>query len=270
LLPAARQTLLFSATFPDEVQRLAAALLREPVRLSVEHDEQTAPHIQQRAIRVDTAQRTQLLRHLLQQEQWSRVLVFVATKYATEHVAEKLRRVNIKAEALHGELSQGARTQALADFKASKIQVLIATDVAARGIDITQLPAVVNYDLPRSAVDYTHRIGRTGRAGESGVAVSFITADMEAHFRLIEKRQQLRLPREVIAGFEPSSDIDENAIDEIATEAAKSAGGVKGKRKSKKDKLREAAARTTATEPGDAKPVLSGADIWARRKPQPR
>jgi superfamily II DNA/RNA helicase len=240
------------------------------VRLSVAEGEQTTPDIQQRAIRVDTAQRTQLLRHLLQQEQWSRVLVFVATKYATEHVAEKLRRVNIKAEALHGELSQGARTQALADFKASKIQVLIATDVAARGIDITQLPAVVNYDLPRSAVDYTHRIGRTGRAGESGVAVSFVTNDMEAHFRLIEKRQQLRLPREVIAGFEPSSDIDENAIDEIATEAAKSAGGVKGKRKSKKDKLREAAARTTATEPGDTKPVLSGADIWARRKPQPR
>jgi superfamily II DNA/RNA helicase len=240
------------------------------VRLSVADDEQTTPDIQQRAIRVDTAQRTQLLRHLLQQEQWSRVLVFVATKYATEHVAEKLRRVSIKAEALHGELSQGARTQALADFKASKIQVLIATDVAARGIDITQLPAVVNYDLPRSAVDYTHRIGRTGRAGESGVAMSFVTNDMEAHFRLIEKRQQLRLPREVIAGFEPSSDIDENAIDEIATEAAKSAGGVKGKRKSKKDKLREAAARTTATEPGDAKLVLSGADIWARRKPQPR
>jgi superfamily II DNA/RNA helicase len=264
LLPLARQTLLFSATFPDEVQVLAAALLREPLRLSVASDEDSAPDIQQRAIHVDAARRTQLLRHLIQSEKWQRVLVFVATKYATEHVAEKLRRVNIRAEALHGELSQGARTQALADFKASKTQVLIATDVAARGIDIMQLPAVVNYDLPRSAVDYTHRIGRTGRAGESGVAVSFITADMEVHFRLIEKREQLRLPREVIAGFEPQAALP---ADEDPAAITPATGGVKGKRKSKKDKLREAAARAVSAEPSDAKPVLKGADIWARRKP---
>jgi superfamily II DNA/RNA helicase len=142
------------------------------------------------------------LRHLLEQHGWARVLVFVATRYSTEHVAKKLRRVGINAAPLHGELSQGARTKALADFKAAKIQVLVATDLAARGIDIVQMPVVVNYDLPRSAVDYTHRIGRTGRAGESGIAVSFVPPESEAHFRLIEKRNHIDVPREQVAGFE--------------------------------------------------------------------
>lgn len=231
LVPARRQSLLFSATFPPGVQALAENLLRDPVRLDVPVEPDTQPDILQRAIEVDPPRRTQLLRHLIQENQWTRVLVFVATKYATEHVAEKLRKVGIAATALHGELSQGARTQALADFKASKVRVLLATDVAARGLDIAQLPVVVNFDLPRSAVDYTHRIGRTGRAGESGVAVNFISADTHAHFRLIEKRHRLSLPREQIAGFEP-----------LETEPAPppAGGGIKGKRKSKKDKLREA------------------------------
>jgi len=260
LLPTRRQTLLFSATFPDEVQTLATALLHEPERLSVEVNEHSAPDIRQRALSVATAKRTPLLRHLISSERWSRVLVFVATQYATEHVADKLRRVGIKAAALHGELSQGARMQALRDFKAGNIQVLVATDVAARGIDIVQLPAVVNYDLPRSPVDYTHRIGRTGRAGETGVAVSFVATNDEAHFRLIEKRQHLHVPREVIAGFEPD-------VAEVSAPAATN-GGIKGKRKSKKDKLREAAAHV-AGQSDDASP-MTGADVWARRKPGPR
>ena len=200
-LPRRRQNLLFSATFPPAVHALAEKLLRDPMRVDVPTTVETQPAITQRAIRVDKAHRTQLLRHLIQEHGWTRVLVFVATKYSTEHVAEKLRRAGIAAAAIHGELSQGARSKALADFKASRVQVLVATDVAARGIDIVQLPAVVNYDLPRSTADYIHRIGRTGRAGESGVAVSFVTADSEAHFRLIEKRNRMRLPREVIAGF---------------------------------------------------------------------
>lgn len=161
------------------------------------------------------------------------MLVFVATKYATEHVADKLRRAGLKADALHGELSQSARLGALADFKAAKTQVLVATDVAARGLDIVDLPAVVNFDLPRSPIDYTHRIGRTGRAGERGVAVSFVSAETHAHFRLIEKRQRLALPREQIAGFEP--------MEIQVPAAAAGTGGIKGKRKSKKDRLREAA-----------------------------
>ena len=254
LLPP-RQNLLFSATFPDEVRLLAEALLREPTRIEVALTE-SRPAIQQRSIRVDAARRTPLLRHLIQTESWTRVLVFVATQYATEHVADKLRRAGLAAEALHGELSQGARTQALADFKASKVQVLIATDIAARGIDIIQLPVVVNYDLPRSAVDYTHRIGRTGRAGETGIAVSFVTPEHEAHFRLIEKRHQLRLAREEINGFEVVADI---AV------PVNSSGGIKGKRPNKKDKLRAAALLPRAVTTDE--PVLRGADIWQRRKP---
>jgi ATP-dependent RNA helicase RhlE len=202
-LPRGRQNLLFSATFPPAVHRLAEELLRDPVRIDVPSTAATQPAILQRAIHVDLANRTQLLRHLIMDQGWTRVLVFVATTYSTEHIADKLRRAGIQAAAFHGKLSQGARTKALADFKASRARVLIATDVAARGIDIAQLPAVVNYDLPRSTVDYTHRIGRTGRAGESGVAVSFVTASAEAHFRLIEKRHGIRLLREIIAGFEP-------------------------------------------------------------------
>jgi ATP-dependent RNA helicase RhlE len=170
------------------------------------------------------------------------VLVFVATKHAAEMVADKLRKARIYAEPFHGELSQGKRTQVLADFKASRLKVVIATDVAARGLDIAQLPVVVNYDLPRSAVDYTHRIGRTGRAGESGLAVSFVSADTEAHFRLIEKRQDLNLPLETVEGFEPV----ETAVAAAPTDGGPSApsnGGIKGKRPSKKDKLRAAAAR---------------------------
>ncbi|MEY4940059.1 MAG: ATP-dependent helicase RhlE [Verrucomicrobiota bacterium] len=203
LLPVRRQSLLFSATFPPEVETLGRGLLREPVRIDVPAAPATAPDILQRAIEVDAPRRTQLLRHLVQTHNWARVLVFVATKYATEHVADKLRRAGLQADALHGDLSQGGRTGALADFKAGKTQVLIATDVAARGLDIVGLPAVVNFDLPRSAADYVHRIGRTGRAGAAGVAVSFISAETHAHFRLIEKRHGLSLPREQIAGFEP-------------------------------------------------------------------
>jgi len=202
-LPRQRQNLLFSATFPPAVHLLAEKLLHDPIRIDVPSTTVTQPAILQRAIHVDLSRRTQLLRHLIVEQGWTRVLVFVATKYSTEHVAEKLRRAGIRAAAFHGKLSQGARTKALADFKAGRARVHIATDVAARGLDIAQLPAVVNYDLPRSTVDYTHRIGRTGRAGESGIAVSFVTVDVEAHFRLIEKRHGMRLVREVIAGFEP-------------------------------------------------------------------
>ncbi len=238
LMPIQRQNLLFSATFPPAVQGLVENLLRDPVRIDAPSAPATKPDILQRAIEVDPPRRTQLLRHLIETNGWTRVLVFLATKYATEHVAEKLRKAGIEATALHGALSQGARTRALADFKESKVQVLLATDVAARGLDIAQLPVVVNFDLPRSATDYTHRIGRTGRAGESGIAINFVSAGTHAHFRLIEKRHGLDLPREQIEGFEPV----EEEVPGSAT------GGVKGKRKSKKDKLREAAARAAAGE----------------------
>ncbi|NDK37643.1 ATP-dependent helicase [Pseudoxanthomonas gei] len=238
LLPVQRQTLLFSATFPPAIETLAGTLLHDPRRIEVQAQSVSAPDIQQRAIEVDPGQRTQLLKHLLLQEGWNRALVFVATKHAAEVVAEKLAKGGIPAEALHGELSQGRRTRVLREFKQEQehVRVLVATDLAARGIDIAQLPVVVNYDLPRSTNDYTHRIGRTGRAGESGIAISFVSAATQAHFRLIEKRERLRVPRERIAGFEPVEILPANAADPAAT------GGVKGTRPSRKDKLRAAAA----------------------------
>lgn len=260
LLPAKRQTLFFSATFPPAVWSLAESLLREPTRIELPATPEDKPDITQRAIEVDEPQRTQLLRNLILFHGWTRVLVFVATKYATEHVAEKLRRGGIEAAAMHGELSQGARTEALAAFKASRLHVLVATDLAARGLDIAQLPVVVNYDLPRSPVDYQHRIGRTGRAGESGVAVSFITAATHAHFNLIEKRNGLRIEREQIAGFEP---------EETEAPLAPSTGGVKGKRKSKKDKLREAAARAAGREVPPRVPEMRAPTAPAPKAPQP-
>ena len=236
LLPARRQNLLFSATFPKRVEALALKSLYEPKRVRIDEELKGAPDIRQQVIRVDTERRTPLLRHLIEKEDWKRVLVFVASQYTADHVVMKLRRNGIRAGAFHGDLSQGARSEALEDFKNSHFKVMVATDLAARGLDIVELPVVVNYDLPRSADDYTHRIGRTGRAGEHGVAVSFVTAESESHFRLIEKRNACRLTREEIEGFEPT----ETPRVRLASAGT---GGIKGRRKSKKDKLREAAAR---------------------------
>ncbi len=236
LLPAQRQTLLFSATFAPEVQALAAKLLNEPVRITVEAFEGHPPDITQRAVRVDDKKRTALLRHLMAEHGWKQVLVFVATRYACEHVADKLYKAGIYATPFHGEMSQGARQDVLRDFKAGRWDLVVTTDLASRGIDIAMLPVVVNYDLPRSATDYTHRVGRTGRAGAHGDAVSFVTAEALAHWQLICKREKLDLPLEQIPGFEP--------VDPAP--APQGSGGIKGKRPSKKDKLRAAQAQAQA------------------------
>ena len=237
LLPPVVQTLLFSATFPPKVKALAEELLRDPVRVHVGLDESPLlATLAQRAIETDVAKRTPLLVNLLRTLDWPQVLVFVASRYGADHVVEKLANARITAAALHGELSQGRRTDALADFKARRIQVLVATDVAARGIDIASLPVVVNYDLPRSPTDYLHRVGRTARAGELGLAVNLLTVENDAHFRLIEKRHQFVVQREQIAGFERT----------IHTPPAGDPhGGIKGKRPNKKDKARAAAAAAT-------------------------
>ena len=288
-LPARRQTLLLSATLPAAVQALAGQLLRAPLNITLAADSDLPPDalrdndsaaaasatvlppaITQRAIEVLSTRRTPLLRHLIAREGWDRVLVFVATQYASEHVADKLKRAGILAAALHGQLSQGRRTQVLADFQASRLKVLVATDLAARGLDVAGLAAVVNHDLARSAVDHIHRIGRTGRAGALGQAVSFIAADApgsEAHFRLIEKRQGQRVPREQVPGFEPALAGPVHAAPGAGGEAAGAGGeaaaaagpaavgaadpngGVKGRRKSKKDKLRELAAAVARRSP---------------------
>ncbi len=245
LLPAQRQTLLFSATFDAAVAALAQGLLHEPLRLSVqaengeqaEQSEQASPPaaIEQRAMAVDEAKRLALLRHLIATHAWPRVLVFVATRYACEHVAGKLFKAGIQATAFHGDMSQGGRQNVLAAFKAGRLQVVVTTDLASRGIDIALLPVVLNYDLPRSATDYTHRIGRTGRAGAQGLALSFVTAHAQAHWQLICKRTDLQLPLEVVPGFEPL---------DTPPAPMPGGGGIKGKRPSKKDKLRAMAPPT--------------------------
>ena len=234
LLPKRRQNLLFSATFPPALESIALDFLHDPTRIDIEATPIDEAVITQRAIRVDTDKRTPLLRHLIATHEWKQVLVFVARQYTADHVADKLRRSKVNALSFHGDLSQGARTDTLRDFKDGNLQVLVATDLAARGIDVVQLPAVVNYELPRSPNDYTHRIGRTGRAGETGTAISFVTAETHNHFCVIEKRLDLTIAREEISGFEPT---------EQAPPPSPGTGGIKGHRKSKKDKLREAAAR---------------------------
>ena len=238
LLPARRQNLFFSATFPPSVQALAQGLLHEPVRIDVPAEPESAPAVTQRVIQVDEPRRTQLLRHLIKEHPGERVLVFVGSQYTAEHLASKLHRDGLFATAFHGGLSQGARKQVLDEFKDSRWDVLITTDLAARGLHIDQLPVVVNYDLARSPVDHVHRIGRTGRAGLSGLAISFVSASTEAHFSLIEKRQGLSLPREQVPGFEPKETAEPATPAKLV---AQDNGGIKGKRPSKKDKLRAAA-----------------------------
>ena len=235
-LPIQRQTLFFSATFAPAVETLASQMLRDPQRVDVPAVATDAAVIEQRVYEVDEKRRAQLLRQLVKDNGWERVLVFVASQYAAEHLAAKLHKGDVFATSFHGGLSQGARKQTLQEFKEKRWDVLVTTDLAARGIHIDQLPVVVNFDLPPSATDYTHRIGRTGRAGESGLAISFVTTASAAHWRVIEKRQGLSLPREHLAGFEPTEAAPATVQDPEGT------GGIKGKRPSKKDKLRAAAA----------------------------
>ena len=232
-LPHKRQNLFLSATRPNSIESLAQSLLHNPLEIHIEGTTLQPAVIAQRAIYTDTPQRTQLLKHLIKTDHLKQLLVFVATQHSSEIVAAKLRVAGIAAEPFHGQLSQGKRQQVLADFKAHRVKVVLATDLAARGLDIEKLPAVVNYDLPRSAVDYTHRIGRTGRAGEAGLAISFVCPETLHHWNLIEKRHNVKLALETIQGFEATQAVPEQGS---------ANGGIKGKRPSKKDKLRQMAA----------------------------
>ncbi len=248
LLPEKRQNLFFSATFSSEIEILAVALLHEPVRIEIAATEKEKPQIEERAIAVDAARRTQLFKKLFIENDWERALVFVARQYDAEKVAMKLRSAGLKAEPLHGQLTQGKRIQVVQDIKAGRIDVVVATDLASRGLDIKELPVVVNFDLPRSATDYTHRIGRTGRAGLAGLAVNFVTVDMHAHWQLICKRQELAIEIEEIEGFEPTDQASPEGEALVPT-GLDIHGGIKGKRPSKKDKLRAAAALAAVSNP---------------------
>ena len=203
LLPSQRQSLLFSATFSPEITALAQTITRDPVHISTAPANTTVDSVKQHLIAVDKSKKTSALISLIKQEKWSQVLVFSRTKHGANRVADKLSKAKIPAAAIHGNKSQGARTKALSDFKSGDINVLVATDIAARGIDISELPIVVNLDLPNTPADYVHRIGRTGRAGSSGQAWSFVSVDELQSLKDIETLIQKLLPRETLEGFTP-------------------------------------------------------------------
>jgi len=231
-IPEKRQNLLFSATYPQKMLDIASKITQNPIEITLEHEAPTVEKIQQRVIEVNSENRGPLLRYLMKKEKWKSILVFMANKRATDNIAEKFRKRGYLTESFHGDLSQEDRNYTLEQFKAKKIQILFATDLVSRGLDIDDISCVINYDLPRSPADYIHRIGRTGRAGKSGVAVTFIGHEEQDHFKLIEKRSEIKLVREQIEGFELMGD---------APKRVKGPAPVKGKKKSKKDKLREQA-----------------------------
>jgi len=188
LLPKKKQTLLFSATEDKEVAVLIQELLKDPVRIQVAASDFTPELIQQEAYRVSPEEKGPFLRKLIQSGDWAQILIFTSSIRTADNLTVKLNKNGIEASAFHGDKSQGARTEALAKFKSGKIRVLVATDLAARGIDIQGLPLVINYELPRSPKDYIHRIGRTGRAGAAGQAISLITVEEQHHFKVIQKK----------------------------------------------------------------------------------
>jgi ATP-dependent RNA helicase RhlE len=203
VLPPKKQSLLFSATFSDEIKALAERLLNSPKVIEVARRNATAETIAQKIHPVDRDSKKELLTHLIQKNNWHQVLVFTRMKHGANRLVEYLVKQNVTAMAIHGNKSQSARTRALADFKAGSLQVLVATDIAARGIDIDQLPHVVNFELPNVPEDYVHRIGRTGRAGSEGEALSLVCIDEEGFLADIEKLIKRSIPRELVPGFEP-------------------------------------------------------------------
>lgn len=229
-IPAKRQNLMFSATYPQKMLHIASKITTQAIEIKLEDQTPVVETINQRVIEVSRENRGPLLRHLLKENEWRLVLVFMANKRATDNIAEKFRKYGVKAASFNADLEQDVRNDTLKAFKEGKVNVLFATDIAARGLDIDDIDCVINYDLPRSPADYIHRIGRTARAGKSGEAISFIDYETQDHFKLIEKRSEIKLTRESIAGFELVGE---------APQKVKGPAPVKGKGKSKKDKLRE-------------------------------
>lgn len=212
LLPKQRQTLMFSATFSDDIRRLAKTLVTDPQEISVTPRNTTVEKIEQWIHPVDKKRKSALLIKLIKEHNWFQVLVFTRTKHGANRLAKQLEERGIKSSAIHGNKSQNQRTRALMDFKKNKTQVLVATDIAARGLDIHLLPHVVNFDLPNVPEDYVHRIGRTGRAGSGGEAISLVSADEAEQLSDIEFLLKRHLPRSLVDGFEPNHDVPESNL----------------------------------------------------------
>jgi ATP-dependent RNA helicase RhlE len=203
-IPDQRQTLLFSATFSGPIKKLAADLLQDPIQIEVARENSTAETISQMIHPVDRQRKRELLSHMIGHENWEQVLVFTRTKHGANRLAEQLEKDGLKTAAIHGNKSQGARTRALRDFKRGIVRVLVATDIAARGLDIDHLPHVVNFELPNVSEDYVHRIGRTGRAGKKGQAVSLVSVEEYPLLHGIERLLKQDLPKAVVPGYEPA------------------------------------------------------------------
>ena len=212
VLPKQRQTLMFSATFSNDIKRLAADLLNSPAEIQVAQRNSTVERVNQIVYPVDRSRKRELLSHRIGQQHWRQVLVFTRTKHGANRLAEQLTNDGLRAAAIHGNKSQGARTRALADFKAGEVRVLVATDVAARGLDIDRLPHVVNYELPNVPEDYIHRIGRTARAGQDGQAISLVCVDELRLLRDIERLLKREIHQEIIPGYEPDPRIKAEPI----------------------------------------------------------
>ncbi len=212
LLPKQRQNLLFSATFSDEIKELAEGILKNPKLVEVARRNATADTIAQKVLPVDRERKRELLAHLIKEKQWFQVLVFTRTKHGANRLSDQLNKDGISAMAIHGNKSQSARTRALKEFKSGELQVLVATDIAARGIDISELPHVVNFELPNVPEDYVHRIGRTGRAGANGEAVSLVCIDEQKLLKDIERLIKRELPKEIVPGFAPDPRIKAEPI----------------------------------------------------------
>ncbi|MCG2418560.1 DEAD/DEAH box helicase [Aequorivita sp. F47161] len=209
LLPSKRQNLLFSATFSKEIKKLANEFLHNPVLVEATPENTTVEKIDQTVYRVDKAQKTDLIIKLISEGNWKQVLVFTRTKHGANRLSEKLEKAKITSAAIHGNKSQGARTRALSGFKEGKVRVLVATDIAARGLDIPLLPHVINFELPNISEDYVHRIGRTGRAGASGEAISLVSLDEVGYLKDIEKLIGERFQTKTLSGFEPTETMAE-------------------------------------------------------------
>lgn len=241
LLPPKRQNLMFSATFSGEINTLAKSIVNSPVEISVSPKNTTAVTIEQCVHPVDKSKKSALLCKLILDNNWQQVLVFCRTKHGANKLTKFIEAHGVSAAAIHGNKSQGARTRALAEFKSGKIRALIATDIAARGLDISQLPQVVNFELPNVAEDYVHRIGRTGRAGANGHAISLVCADEYKDLLGIERLIQKAIPREEIEGFKPTSPLGQSKSEQLPLKA----------KKPKKPRNTE---QTTAKTPNQTKP----------------
>jgi len=232
LIPKQRQTLLFSATFSNEIKRLANELLNTPSLIEVARHNTAAESVKQVVHPVDKGRKRELLSFLIGSNNWQQVLVFTRTKHGANRLAEQLNTDGITSAAIHGNKSQGARTKALADFKSGKVRVLVATDIAARGIDIDQLPHVVNYELPNVAEDYVHRIGRTGRAGNEGEAMSLVCVDELKLLSDIERLMKREIPKVIFDGYEVDPSIKAEPIQNGRQGGGKRGGGNQPRRNS--------------------------------------